>query len=101
MEASGILPNDVTFSSVIKACAQAADVAAAEKWFNAMVTAGFIPNAVPFNTVLNACARARDVEKADEWLGKMQLAGIEPDQVCTDTIFLLLWISQCTLLCHK
>eukprot|EP00039_Didymoeca_costata_P013675 m.211686 g.211686 ORF g.211686 m.211686 type:complete len:50 (+) comp15842_c0_seq3:171-320(+) len=28
----GITPNDVTFSSVIKACAQAVDVAGAEKW---------------------------------------------------------------------
>lgn len=83
MEASGILPNDVTFSSVIKACAQAADVPAAERWFEAMIRAGHTPNAVPYNTVLNACARARNVDKAEEWLDKMRAAGIQPDQVRT------------------
>jgi pentatricopeptide repeat protein len=58
----------VTYSSVIKACAQAADVDGAERWFRAMCKVGFVPNAVPFNTVLNACARARNVAKAEEWL---------------------------------
>lgn len=81
MEASGTVPNEVTYSSVIKACAQAADIEGAEKWFHAMCKVGFVPNAVPFNTVLNACARARNIEKAEEWLKAMRAAGLQPDQV--------------------
>ena len=67
--------------SVIKACAKAGEVAAAEHWRLLVMEAGVKADVVSFNTVITACAKAGDVDRAEGWLCTMQEAEVKPNKI--------------------
>lgn len=77
----GSPPNEVTFTSAIKAYGYKKNVRAAEYWFEAMQLVGFTPTEKAYSSIINAYARAKDVNGAEMWFMKMRDAGLKPDHV--------------------
>lgn len=64
MLVSGIIPNTVTWSSLISACANAGLVEKAIILFDEMLPAGAQPNTHCFNTLLHACVEVCQFDRA-------------------------------------
>ena len=60
---------------MIKAFADACDVAAAEHCMSGMLKAGVEANAMRYNTVMKACADTYEVSRAEHWMFMMLTAG--------------------------
>lgn len=64
MVSSGVIPNTVTWSSLISACANAGLVEQAIVLFDEMLQAGVQPNSQCFNILLHACVEACQFDRA-------------------------------------
>lgn len=64
MTTSGVIPNTVTWSSLINACANAGLVEQAVKLFEEMLLAGGQPNSQCINILLHACVEACQFDRA-------------------------------------
>jgi len=80
MEKSGVLPNEVTFTSLIN---KAIDVAEAHYWFDRMVESGTQPNTITFNSLISLC---KDLNQGFNILNKMKAAKVEPDTVTFNSL---------------
>ncbi|CAE8649700.1 unnamed protein product, partial [Polarella glacialis] len=79
MESHGVLPNKITYNTMVKACVAAADPSEAEKWLLHMCQAGVKPCLVSFTTLINGYSKVGQKEKAEECFELMQEFGIAPD----------------------
>ena len=52
----GVDADTISYNTVIKACAEAGDVARAEHWMSVMLKAGVEANTISYSTVIKACA---------------------------------------------
>lgn len=64
MLSAGVMPNTVTWSSLISACANAGLVDKAIQLFEEMLLAGCEPNSQCFNILLHACVEACQYDRA-------------------------------------
>lgn len=64
MLSAGVMPNTVTWSSLISACANAGLVDKAIQLFEEMLMAGCEPNSQCFNILLHACVEACQYDRA-------------------------------------
>mmetsp|Transcript_22523 Transcript_22523/g.63370 ORF Transcript_22523/g.63370 Transcript_22523/m.63370 type:complete len:590 (+) Transcript_22523:3-1772(+) len=76
-----IQPDEVLFTVMIKACAQARDATEAEVWLVRMRENGFLPCIVTFTTIIDSLAKTGNVNKAEVWFRHMQESCVEPDAV--------------------
>ena len=65
---AGVEANTISYNSVIKACAEACEVATAEHWISMILKAGVEANTIIYNIVIKACAGARDSAGAKHWI---------------------------------
>ena len=77
---AGVEADIISYNTVMKACAEASDVARAEHWMSTMLKAGVKANTVSYTTVIKACAAARDVARAEHWLSMMLKAKQQQQQ---------------------
>lgn len=64
MQSAGVIPNTVTWSSFISACANAGLVDKAIQLFEEMLLASCEPNSQCFNILLHACVEACQYDRA-------------------------------------
>eukprot|EP00210_Caulerpa_lentillifera_P004100 g3911.t1 len=65
IEQRDLIPTEITFSTIIRACAITGDIVKAQSLFNDMKTIYSItPNAVIYGWMLTVCAKAKDLEAA-------------------------------------
>ena len=57
-------PNIISYNIVIKACAEALDVASTEHWLSDLMKTDVEPNTISYNIVIKACAEALNVASA-------------------------------------
>mmetsp|Transcript_3996 Transcript_3996/g.6783 ORF Transcript_3996/g.6783 Transcript_3996/m.6783 type:complete len:110 (-) Transcript_3996:239-568(-) len=81
LQAAGVVPNEVTYTTLLKGHARKGNTAQCHHWYDQMVSAGVQPNAQAFNTLMDGCAAAGDTALMEEWFGRMQAAGVAPDKV--------------------
>ena len=72
MMEAGVEANTISYNTVIKACAEAHDLARTEHWVSKMIEAGGEANTISYSTVIMACAEARDVPRAEHRPSAMQ-----------------------------
>ena len=65
MNAMSIVPNQVTFSTILRHCEKLHDVPSARRFQEKMQKLKVEPNKVVFNTMLNLYASARDISSAE------------------------------------
>ena len=53
---AGVVADTISYNTVIKACAEAGDVARAEHWLSMISKAGFNADTISYSTVIQACA---------------------------------------------
>ncbi len=86
------MPNEITFDSLITACANARGKewsAKAETYYHAMKDAGLMPNAITFDSLITACASVGDKEwitKAETYYYAMKGAGLTPNEITFDSL---------------
>jgi len=66
-----VMPNIVSYNTLINAHARAGNPALAEKWLHSLTEANLAPNEVSYGTVINACAEAGDAIRAEYWINHM------------------------------
>ena len=84
LKEEGIEPNEITFNSLIDACAQIGDIDRANRWFRCMGTNGIEPNIITVSAMLNACAKSKDAvswELAVAFFRDMSKKSIQPDEI--------------------
>ena len=61
MRSRGLVPNEITYNSVINACAKGGESQRALNLLDEMRSRGLVPDEITYSSVINACA------KGDEW----------------------------------
>ena len=80
MKHKKVMPNEVTFNSLIDACTQNGDDEEAVRYLREMEEKYELwPNAVSYNSTISACEKASNWEKAIELLREMESHGVTPD----------------------
>lgn len=79
MISSGVTPDTVTWSSLVRACARAGLVEQAIKLFDEMLKAGGQPNAQCFNIILHACTEACQYDRAFRLFQCWKETGFQPN----------------------
>mmetsp|Transcript_57591 Transcript_57591/g.159324 ORF Transcript_57591/g.159324 Transcript_57591/m.159324 type:complete len:1151 (+) Transcript_57591:120-3572(+) len=77
---SGAELNSVVYNTVLEACVECRDLAAAEAWMGRMKEAGFT-DIVSYNTLIKAYLHAGNFQKARALISKMQEGGLQPNHV--------------------
>eukprot|EP00933_Yihiella_yeosuensis_P034579 TRINITY_DN28056_c1_g1_i1.p1 TRINITY_DN28056_c1_g1~~TRINITY_DN28056_c1_g1_i1.p1 ORF type:complete len:323 (+),score=51.00 TRINITY_DN28056_c1_g1_i1:307-1275(+) len=77
----GVPPDQVAYSAVVKAFAQAGRPREAALWLGKMREAQLRPDTTSFNTVIHAWAKVGDVEEAKNWMTTAQASGMAPNVV--------------------
>ena len=78
---SRVEANTTSYNTVIKACAEAHNVARAERFMPMMLKAGVEANTISYNTVIKTCAETRD----EHWMSMMLKAGVEANIISYTT----------------
>ena len=60
MQATGVAASAISYSILVRACAQALDAASTERWMYAMLTIGVAGDHISYRTLAEACAKALD-----------------------------------------
>jgi pentatricopeptide repeat protein len=77
----------VTYNILLRASAQACDVARVERFFKEMETAGIYPDLVSYNGVIGAYGKAGDYVQMEKTLFVMRMQKhIKPDNVTSNTL---------------
>ena len=86
MVTAGLKPNEITFNSLITACANVKEAkwsVKAEEYFQSMVTAGLKPDEITFSSLITACQWfpeiSRSTSKATKYLDQLFEAGCVPN----------------------
>jgi len=66
-----------SYNTLIKACAEARDVAIGVHWLSLMLKAVILANTFSYLTMIRACAGARDTARADHSLSMRLKIGFE------------------------
>jgi len=74
-------PDVMSYNLVLRACAKAVDVDAAERWMKRMESRGVRPTLCSYNTLMDACAKANKPEACEAWLQRMLDAGLEANVI--------------------
>ena len=74
MMKADVVADTISHNTVIKACAEAREVAEAQHWLSEMMNAGVQANPTRYNPVMAACAVARDLARAEHWRSEMTKA---------------------------
>lgn len=80
-------PNLVTYNILLRASAQACDVAGVERFFKEMETARIYPDLVSYNGVIGAYGKAGDYVQMEKTLFVMRMQKhIKPDNVTSNAL---------------
>uniref|UniRef100_A0A7S4UB72 Pentacotripeptide-repeat region of PRORP domain-containing protein n=1 Tax=Alexandrium monilatum TaxID=311494 RepID=A0A7S4UB72_9DINO len=77
----GVLPDVISYNSVINSCARADDVTRASRWLDGLLGAGLRPDAVSYTALIASCSRRGDLQQALGWLEAMAASRLKPDVV--------------------
>ncbi|GKV30121.1 hypothetical protein SLEP1_g38977 [Rubroshorea leprosula] len=87
LESAGVVRLDIfTYSTIIKAFADAKMWQMALHIKEDMLSAGVIPNTVTWSALISACANAGLVEQATKLFEEMLLAGCDPNSQCCNIL---------------
>eukprot|EP00184_Porphyridium_aerugineum_P003202 CAMPEP_0184697446 /NCGR_PEP_ID=MMETSP0313-20130426/4418_1 /TAXON_ID=2792 /ORGANISM="Porphyridium aerugineum, Strain SAG 1380-2" /LENGTH=960 /DNA_ID=CAMNT_0027156253 /DNA_START=146 /DNA_END=3028 /DNA_ORIENTATION=+ len=87
MRMSGeILPNEVTYNTLVSMFASQGEVAQAMEVMKHMKQDHVRPSLITFTSLLNACAEGKRPELADAVLKEMRGSGVEPDIACMNAV---------------
>ena len=78
---STVLPNVVTYTTLISAYANRGDISRVEHLLTTMQNEGVLPNTVTYTAVIKCCVKAKDVAAAMVWFELMQNEGIPVNEV--------------------
>jgi len=82
-----VIPDIITFNTLIKGCAQMNLLESAREAYNYMFTLSYIkPNDVTFNTMIDVCVRSGKMPEVWSIIEKMKEYGIKPDNFTYSTI---------------
>jgi pentatricopeptide repeat protein len=81
-----IVPNIITYNSMIKAYALNGKVYKTEELLDRMAKQGIKPSLISLTTIIKAYTLRGQSQKSVELLGRMLEAGIKPDRIALDTI---------------
>merc|ERR1719453_182411 len=80
LERSGVELNSIIFNTVLDACVECRDLAAAEAWMEQTRKAGMV-DVVSFNTLIKAHLQNGNFDKARALLGQLKQEGLRPNPV--------------------
>jgi pentatricopeptide repeat domain-containing protein 1 len=86
MRAAGVLPNTVTYNTLITACANGRQWQEALRVFKDMRAAGVLPNTITYNTLITACANGGQWREAVRVFKDMRAAGVLPNTITYSTL---------------
>merc|ERR1719460_1041227 len=79
MRSSGVEPDIITYSTIVKGYCQSGDVARAFQVLEEMKRDGrFAPDQILYNSLLDGCAKEHRVDEALQLLEDMRTSGITP-----------------------
>ena len=73
------MPDEITYSSVINACAKGDESQRALNLLDEMRSRGLVPDEITYNSVINACAKGGESQRALNLLDEMRRYGLVPD----------------------
>jgi len=78
-----LIPNEISYSTVINACAEGKNLWKAEIWMHRMLEQTDVtPNSVVYNAMIKACVQANNPVRAEYWLGQMfNQEGVELEEI--------------------
>jgi pentatricopeptide repeat domain-containing protein 1 len=86
MRAAGVLPDTVTYSTLITACANGGQWQEAVRVFEDMRAARVLPNTITYNTLITACANGGQWQEAVRVFKDMRAAGIPANTITHSTL---------------
>mmetsp|Transcript_29299 Transcript_29299/g.28461 ORF Transcript_29299/g.28461 Transcript_29299/m.28461 type:complete len:99 (+) Transcript_29299:1559-1855(+) len=87
MKEQNLKPDEISFNTMIKGCAQEKRLKQALDMFEAMkLEEGVYPNDVTYNSLIDACVRCQHMEKAWDLLAEMSENNILPDNFTYSTL---------------
>ncbi|CAE7783241.1 PPR4 [Symbiodinium sp. CCMP2592] len=88
MVSGEVLPNLVSYNSMLKACGKAGDVTSAFEWLEAIEKVQLQPDIISWSSALAACgnARPRARDAAERIFRHFAQSGLEPDRVFLMTL---------------
>jgi len=81
MKAERVMPNVVTYTTIIDGYVKAGDFNKAETVVKEMIVGGVMPNVVTYNTIIGGYVKAGDFDKAKDLIKEIEKEGIIPDEV--------------------
>jgi pentatricopeptide repeat protein len=86
MKADDVIPNLITYSTIIAKAAIWQKVGLAEKYFELMHASGVVPDAPVYNSLANAYAKSGQPERAFELVRVMEGRGVAPTVITFNTL---------------
>merc|ERR1719389_337219 len=74
----GVVPDLVTYSTIIKGYCVQGDLEQAVQLFTLMRKRGIKPDAILFNAILDGCARKQMTSMSEMMLADMETSGVKP-----------------------
>ena len=84
MLSRGSVPDAITYSSVIHACANGGNSRRALNLLDEMRSRGLAPDKITYSSVINACAKGNEWQRALDLFDKMRICKLTPDLVTYD-----------------
>ena len=84
MRSRGLVPNEITYSSVINACAKGDQWQRALDLLEEMRSRGLVPDEITYNSVINACAKGDQWQRALNLFDRMRFCNLTPNLVTYD-----------------
>lgn len=83
---SGIGMADLSYNSLIKACARRGDAQQAEKVLNHMLKEGHTVSVSTYNSMIHACTQNGDIDRAEHFVRLMKKRNVAADLVTFNTV---------------
>ena len=81
LQLRGLLPNVITYSAAISACAKGLQPDHALRLLQDMQHQGLMPDVITYNAAISACEKGRTPQQALNLLQEMQLRSLLPDVI--------------------
>jgi pentatricopeptide repeat protein len=81
-----LVPNEITYNSVINACAKGDESQSALDLLDEMRSRGLVPNEITYNSVIDACAKCGESQRALGLLDEMRSRGLVPNEITYSSV---------------
>jgi pentatricopeptide repeat protein len=81
MEINNVIPNDVTYTTILKACSKRRDKKEVIfEIYEKMKLQGHVPDLVVYNILFSSLSKEKDVERMNDTLKEMRFKNIKPNE---------------------